>query len=135
LSEQIIKQKAKAVALRAIRLVTHLPLDLATDEIGRQFLRCAAALGVFWCHGASSSQDHLQRYRDMLCVAEECLYWLELLEGSHILQQDKTSVMVDALMEIMALCISKIQTLDPIYRVVTSPPVNSSTNPDTNSVL
>ncbi|TVQ21769.1 MAG: four helix bundle protein [Leptolyngbya sp. DLM2.Bin15] len=113
LDEQGLKQKTRCFAIQAIRLVEALPHGLPADELGRQFLRCATTLGIFCRHTCwRSPQARLQQLHDTVYVAEECLYWLELLSESGFLPNSKVEIVVVDITEILAYCFQEIHHLD-----------------------
>lgn len=110
--------------MQAIRLVEALPHGLPADELGRQFLRCATTLGIFCRHTCWRSPQALQQLHDTVYVAEECLYWLELLSESGFLPNNKVETVVVDITEILAYCFQEIHhvghaiAVDPISDVI-----------------
>ncbi len=75
------KNRAKAFALRNIRLVDALPKSKAGDVIGRQLLRCGTSIGANY-RAACRARSRADFIAKMKIVEEECdesLYWMELL--------------------------------------------------------
>ena len=97
MDEQAFKEKTKSIAVLAIRLVQTLPPNAAVTELGRQFLRCATAMGVPCRHtydwrAPGAMRDMLQQ---TIHAAEECLYWLELFSESALVQRDRAEQMAE----------------------------------------
>ena len=82
-----LKKRTKDFALSIIRLLESLPPVKTSDVIGRQLLRSATSVGANYraaCR-ARSKAEFLSKISIVEEEADESLYWLELLQESHLL--------------------------------------------------
>src|SRR5689334_19678725 len=83
-----LRNRTKQFALRIIRLVESLPPQRAAEIIGRQLIRCGTSVGANYraaCR-AKSSADFIAKMTIVEEEADECLYWLELLEEAEMVK-------------------------------------------------
>jgi len=113
MTEQEFKDKTKQIALRVIRLVEALPSSGAAQIIGKQLLRSATSVGASYravCRGKSTA-DVLHKLAIVEEEADESLYWLELLVESNIVSENKLSLLMSDINEIVAMTVSSTKTL------------------------
>ena len=113
MTEQEFKDRTKQIAIRVIRLVESLPNSGAAQIIGKQLLRSATSVGANYravCRGKSTA-DVLHKLAIVEEEADESLYWLELLVESNIVSENKLTLLMSDINEIVAMTVSSIKTL------------------------
>jgi len=113
MTEQEFKDRTKQIAIRVIRLVESLPNSGAAHIIGKQLLRSATSVGANYravCRGKSTA-DVLHKLAIVEEEADESLYWLELLVESNIVSENKLTLLMSDINEIIAMTVSSIKTL------------------------
>jgi len=113
MTEQEFKDRTKQIAIRVIRLVESLPNSGAAHIIGKQLLRSATSVGANYravCRGKSTA-DVLHKLAIVEEEADESLYWLELLVESNIVSENKLTLLMSDINEIVAMTVSSIKTL------------------------
>ena len=99
--------------LRIIKLVDSLPPASSAQIIGKQLLRWGTSVGANYraaCR-AKSSADLIHKLSIVEEEADECLYWLELLNDSGIVAEKKLSKLYSDVNEILAMTVSSIKTM------------------------
>jgi four helix bundle protein len=84
MTEDELKQRTKAFALRIIRLVEALPRSPTAEVLGRQLLRSATSVAANYrsaCR-AKSKADFIHKMGTVEEEADESLFWLELIAES-----------------------------------------------------
>lgn len=112
MNEITLKDRTKQFALQIIRLVDTLPQNSTCDVIGRQLLRSGTSVGANYraaCRGKSKA-DFIAKLGIVVEEADECGYWLELLNDSVIMPQDKLEPLRRESDELTAIFVSSIKT-------------------------
>lgn len=84
--QEELKQRSKQFSLRVIRLVESLPHKRTASVIGHQLLRSGTSVGANYraaCR-ARSRVDFVAKLGIVIEEADECCYWMELLEEAKI---------------------------------------------------
>jgi len=113
MTELEFKKRTKEIALRIIKLVDSLPPASSAQIIGKQLLRSGTSVGANYraaCR-AKSSADLIHKLSIVEEEADECLYWLELLNDSGIVAEKKWSKLYSDVNEILAMTVSSIKTM------------------------
>jgi len=113
MTELEFKKRTKEIALRIIKLVDSLPPASSAQIIGKQLLRSGTSVGANYraaCR-AKSSADLIHKLSIVEEEADECLYWLELLNDSGIVAEKKLSKLYADVNEILAMTVSSIKTM------------------------
>ena len=107
-----LKTRSKTFALRVIRLVSFLPLNMQANIIGRQLLRSATSVGANYrasCR-SRSDKDFLARMGIVEEEADETMYWMDLLVGSNLVKQENITDLMQEAEEIPKIMIASIRT-------------------------
>lgn len=107
-----LRNRTKLFALRIIRLVEALPQLRTAEIIGRQLLRCGTSVGANYraaCR-AKSSADFISKMTIVEEEADECLYWLELLEEAEIVKPHLLAPLKSEANELVAITVASIKT-------------------------
>jgi len=86
-----LKIRTKDYALSVIRLFAELPKRTETQILGRQLLRSGTSVGAQYREAsrAKSNLDFISKIEGSLQELEESEYWLELLEESGFLAEER----------------------------------------------
>jgi four helix bundle protein len=86
-----LKRRTRGFALAVIKLVSSLPNSKESLVITKQLLRSATSVGANYraATRARSQGEFFSKISIVVEEADECLYWLELLEESEIVQKEK----------------------------------------------
>jgi len=107
-----LKQRTKSFALRVINLVSALPDERSTEMMGRQLLRSATSVGANYraaCR-AKSTADFISKMGTVEEEADECMYWMELLSETKLVQAEKLKPLMTEANELVAITVSSINT-------------------------
>ena len=110
--ETDLRDRTKAFALRVIRLVESLPKDRTANVIGRQLLRSGTSVGANYraaCR-ARSSAEFISKMGIVEEECDECVYWMELLVESGIVQQNRVEDLMGEADELVAIVVASIKT-------------------------
>jgi four helix bundle protein len=103
-----LKGRAKAVALRIVRLFQALPRSAEAQIMGKQLLRAGTALAANYraaCR-ARSEAEFFSKLSIVIEETDETLFWLELLWESGIMKQELLQplyIEVEELLKIMTV--------------------------------
>ncbi len=108
-----LKARTKGYALRVIALVDVLPRTRSAEVIGRQLLRCATSVGANYraARRGRSDADFVAKLKIVEEEADECLYWLELLIESGMVQAEQVADVQAEGNAILAITVASIKTM------------------------
>ncbi|HXJ91930.1 MAG TPA: four helix bundle protein [Terriglobia bacterium] len=112
MTSEELKRRTKALAIRVIKLVDALPRTLAAQVIGRQLLRAATSVGANYraaCR-AQSRPDFAAKLSIVLEEADECLYWLELIQETNLVKAERLQDLTKEANELVAIMLSSRKT-------------------------
>ena len=112
MNEEELKRRTKQFGLRIIRLVESLSNTSTARTIGNQLLRSGMSVGANYraaCRGKSKA-DFIAKAGISLEEADECLYWMELLQESGIVQGEILTELVKEADELVAIFTASIKT-------------------------
>jgi four helix bundle protein len=112
MNEQELKQRTKQFGLRVIKLVESLPNTPTARTIGNQLLRSGMSVGANYraaCRGRSKT-DFIAKAGISLEEADECLYWMEMLQEAGILSADRLKDLMKETDELAAIFTASIET-------------------------
>lgn len=112
MNESDLKKRTKQFGLRVIRLVESLPSTQTTRTIGNQLLRSGMSVGANYraaCRGRSKA-DFVAKAGISLEEADECLYWMEMLQEAGIIPADKLKDLMKEADELVAIFTASIKT-------------------------
>ena len=112
MTSHIIKERTQEIALRIIRLSEYLfSANLEAQRIlARQILRSGTLIGANYraaCR-AKSTADFINKLKIVEEEADETIYWLELLEKSYYIKEEKIIPLKNEISEILAIVVSTI---------------------------
>jgi four helix bundle protein len=109
---EIMRVRTKEFALKVIRLTRTLPKTDEARVIGRQLLRSATSVGANYravCL-ARSRAEFIARMGIVLEEADECVFWLELLEDASVARKGETVPLHREAGELAAIFGSSLRT-------------------------
>lgn len=112
MNETELKARTKKFGLRVIRLVESLPSTQTARTIGNQLLRSGMSVGANYraaCRGRSKA-DFVAKAGISLEEADECLYWMEMLQEAGIIPADKLKDLMKEADELVAIFTASIKT-------------------------
>ena len=107
-----LKTRTKQFGLRLIKLVESLPSTSTARTIGNQLLRSGVSVGANYraaCRGKSKA-DFIAKAGISLEEADECLYWMEILQEANIVPADKLKDLMKEADELVAIFTASIKT-------------------------
>ena len=112
MSPDELRQRTRSYGLRVIRLVEAPPSGRTADVIGRQLLRCGTSVGANYraAARAKSPADFVSKMKIVEEEADESLYWMELLNESGLVPQERTAALMAEGQELLAIAVSSIET-------------------------
>ena len=111
-NENDLKKRTKQFGLAVIRLVESLPSGQTARTIGNQLLRSGMSVGANYraaCRGRSKA-DFIAKAGISLEEADECSYWLELLQEAGIVPAEKLKDLMKEADELTAIFTASIKT-------------------------
>ena len=112
MNENELKKRTKQFGLRVIRLVESLPNTQTARTIGNQLLRSGMSVGANYrasCRGRSKA-DFISKAGISLEEADECLYWIEMLQEAGIVPFEKMKDLMKEADELVAIFTAYIKT-------------------------
>ena len=112
MNENELKKRTKQFGLHVIRLVESLPSSQTARTIGNQLLRSGMSVGANYraaCRGRSKA-DFIAKAGISLEEADECLYWMELLQEAGIVSAEKLKDLMKEADELVAIFTASIKT-------------------------
>jgi four helix bundle protein len=112
MNESDLKKRTKQFGLRVIRLVESLPSAQTARTIGNQLLRSGMSVGANYraaCRGRSKA-DFIAKAGISLEEADECLYWMEMLQEAGIIPAEKLKDLMKEADELVAIFTTSIKT-------------------------
>lgn len=108
-----IKIRTKKIALEIIKLIDELPNKISSWAIAKQIIRSSTSVGANYraaCR-AKSPADFINKLKIVEEEADETIYWLEILEESKLVSQERVSALKIETNEILAIVVSSIKTI------------------------
>ena len=112
MNENKLKKRTKQFGLRVIKLVESLPSSQTARTIGNQLLRSGMSVGANYraaCRGRSKA-DFIAKAGISLEEADECLYWMEMLQEAGIVPVEKLKELMKEADELVAIFTASIKT-------------------------
>lgn len=112
MNENDLKKRTKQFGLRVIKLVESLPNSQTGRVIGNQLLRSGLSVGANYraaCRGRSKA-DFVAKAGISLEEADECLYWMEMLQEAGVVPLEKMKDLMKETDELVAIFTASIKT-------------------------
>ena len=111
--KEIIKKRTKVIGLEIIKLTDELPNKPSTWAIVKQIIRSSTSIGANYraaCR-AKSTADFINKLKIVEEETDETIYWLEILEESGLVKEERVANLKKELNEILAIIVSSIKSL------------------------
>jgi len=107
-----LKERTKRFALDVIRLCAALPRKQEFLIIGKQLTRSATSVGANYrsARRAKSRADFLAKMAIVEEEADECMYWMELLEGLGCASEPELRRLQDEADQLVAIAVASKKT-------------------------
>jgi four helix bundle protein len=112
MNSEDLKKRTKLFAVATIKLVGSLPTGLPAAIIGKQLLRAATSVGANYraaCR-ARSRADFISKITIVEEEADECLYWIELLQEVGNIDSRSTGALYAEAFELTAIFTASVKT-------------------------
>ncbi len=112
MDEKELKARTKMFALGIIRMVDNLPRSRTGAVLGDQLLRAATSVGANYraaCRGRSPA-DFIAKMGIVVEEADECIYWLELIQEAGLLPAEQTAPFAKEADELTAIFTASLKT-------------------------
>jgi four helix bundle protein len=111
-AKEQLKERTKAFALRAMKLVDALPRKRSSTGVGNQLLRSATSVGSNYraAKRARSVAEFLAKLGIVEEEADESLYWLELIRDGGLVKASRLDGLLQEANEIVAMVVASIRT-------------------------
>lgn len=102
---EAFKQRTKQLSLRIIKLFQALPKTDEAKIIGKQLLRSATSVAANYRAACRSRSDaeFFSKISIVIEEADETLFWLEMLEESEIVSQEKLQLLLKEYEEVVKI--------------------------------
>lgn len=107
-----LKSRTKKIGLEIIKLINELPQNTASWAIAKQIIRSSTSIGANYraaCRGKSTA-DFIYKLKIVEEETDETIFWLEILEESHILPTQRIDPIKKEVTEILSMIVSSIKT-------------------------
>jgi four helix bundle protein len=107
-----LRWRTKQFAITIIGLTEKLGKSMADHVIGKQLLRSGTSVGANYraAKRAKSTADFVSKMGTVEEEADECLYWLELLEATKKISQPVCQELTAELNRILGMTVNSIRT-------------------------
>lgn len=111
MKKNVIREKSFLFSVQIVKL--HSELSKKNIDISRQLLRSGTSIGANVCEAehAQSPRDFINKLSISRKEANESKYWLELLEATSYLDEEKSKSLIDQVDEITKILTSIIKTM------------------------
>ena len=109
---QELRERTKKFATRIVRLFQALPKSTEAQVMGKQLLRCGTSVAANYravCR-ARSKAEFIARMGIVAEEADESVLWLELLEETGILRQERLEDILKEAKELVAIFSTSLKT-------------------------
>jgi four helix bundle protein len=106
------KRRTRGFALRIVQLIDMLPGGRACDVLGRQLLRSGTSVGANYraaCR-ARSQAEFIAKMGVVEEEADECIYWLELIQAKGMPSTLGIPQLIDEANQILSMVVASIKT-------------------------
>ena len=112
MNENDLKKRTKQFGLKVIQFVESLPSGQTARTIGNQLLRSGMSVGANYraACGGKSKADFIAKAGISLEEADECVYWMELLQEASIVPAEKMKELMKEVDELVAIFTASIKT-------------------------
>jgi four helix bundle protein len=116
MSENVLKNKSYAFAIRIVKLSQYLQVERKEFVLSKQILRSGTAIGALIREAeyGQSKTDFIHKLTISLKEANETEYWINILTDTHYIDQKLFESMLTDCKELLKLLIASIKTAKKI---------------------
>jgi four helix bundle protein len=107
-----MKSRTKMIGVSVIALLGTLPKNPVSFKVFDQIIRSSTSIGANYraaCR-AKSNADFINKLKIVEEETDETMYWLEVLNESKLISEDKTKDLYKELNEILSVVVASINT-------------------------
>ena len=107
-----MKRRTKMIGVTVIELLGQLPKNPVAFKVFDQIIRSSTSIGANYraaCR-AKSNADFINKLKIVEEETDETMYWLEVLNESKLISEDKTKDLYKELNEILSVVVASINT-------------------------
>lgn len=111
--QEQLKRRTKQVGLEIIKLIDELPNKPSAWAIAKQIVRSSTSIGANYraaCR-AKSAPDFINKLKIVEEEADETHYWLEILEESNLVLNERIGFIKKEVNEIVSIVVASIKTM------------------------
>ncbi len=112
MNQEEMKARTKTFALKIIKIIESFPHHRTAEVMAKQLLRSAMSVGANYraaCR-AKSSADFIAKMGIVEEEADECIYWMELLVDSGLINHNDLNYLMEEANELLAITVASIKT-------------------------
>ena len=112
MTDDRLRERTRALALRVIKLASSLPSTPPGRVIGDQILRSATSVGANYraATRAKSTADFIHKMGTVEEEADECMYWMELIVEAELMKEELIRDLYREADEVLAMVVASIRT-------------------------
>ena len=112
MGEKDLKKRTRQFALRIIRLCESLPRGRTSEVIAKQLIRSGTSVGANYraAARAKSTADFIAKLGIVEEECDECVYWMELLIESGLVEEGLLKELLDEAHQLLAITVASIKT-------------------------
>ena len=108
MTREEMKSRAKAYAIRIVKLCSALPNNWVARTLGKQLLRSGTSVGANYravCR-AKSGSDFINKLRIVEEECDESLFWMELLVDNNLVKASRLGDLMKEADELLAIVVA-----------------------------
>ncbi len=109
---EVLKLRAKQIGLEVIKLMDDLPNKPSVWVLTKQIIRSSTSIGANYraAFRAKSDADFVYKLKIVEEETDETIYWLEVLEESKLVDNQKIQLLKQECEEILSIVVATIKT-------------------------
>ena len=107
-----IQLRTKKFHVDVIRICELLPRNAVGFETAKQVIRSAGSVGANYraTARAKSEADFIYKLEIVIEEADECMYWLEIIQESEMIKSEITSSLINEANELISILVASVKT-------------------------
>ena len=112
MTRQDLQQRTKKFHVDTIKVCELLPKNAAGFESAKQVIRSAGSVGANYraTSRAKSEADFIYKLEIVIEEADECMYWLEVIEETGLIKPEITSPLIKEANELVSIFVATVKT-------------------------
>ena len=113
MDSRLLLERTKGFALKIIKFCQKMPKSYESRTLGNQLLRAGTSVAANYRAACRARSD--KEFYAKLCIVveenDETLFWLELIDASHLADESETKELMDEAEELLRIFSSSRKTL------------------------